>query len=156
MPARRKSDRLHQINGTLRRDRGHAPEREPVAAGRLYAAPPGLTADQRIIWRREIRNAPRNVLAKIDTEILRKWCQVVDRCEKLQKILDADYGQPGWENAAGHRNLDRGLGVLMRLAAELGFTPASRPKLRVEPARPLADDDPWSQLRLVGGCHDPG
>ena len=131
MPARRKSDKLHQLSGTLRRDRDHAPEREPVATGKLYACPPGLTSDQRIIWRREIRNAPRGVLFKIDTEILCKWCQVVDRTEKLQRILDAEYGQPGWENAPGHRALDRATGVLLRLAAELGFSPASRPKLRV-------------------------
>lgn len=151
MPARRKSDRLHDLGGTLRRDRGHAPEREAVAAGRLFAAPAGLTAAQRIVWRREIRAAPAGVLAKIDLEILRQWVRVVDRCDKLQKVIDEGHGEPGWEAAPAHRQLDRALGLLLRLAGELGFSPASRPKLRIEPAAPSDDPaNPWHALRLVG------
>ena len=79
------------------------------------------------------RAAPAGVLFKVDLEVLRRWVQTVDRCQKLQQILDAEYGQPEWENMPAHRSLDRAMGVLLRLAAELGFTPASRPKLRVEP-----------------------
>jgi phage terminase small subunit len=43
------------------------------------------------------------------------------------------------------------MGVLLRLAAELGFTPASRPKLRVEPVPPMDADNPWAALRLLPG-----
>jgi P27 family predicted phage terminase small subunit len=152
MATRRKSDRLHSIQGTLRPDRGHDPKREPVAAGKLYAAPPGLTAAQRIIWRREIRNAPRGVLAKIDLEVLRQWVRIVDRCDKLQKVIDEGHGQqqPCWEKIPAHRALDRATGILLRLAAELGFSPASRPRLRIEPAPPSDDEaNPWHALRLV-------
>jgi phage terminase small subunit len=152
MATRRKSDRLHSIQGTLRPDRGHDPKREPIAAGKLHACPPGLTPAQRIIWRREIRAAPKGVLAKIDLEVLRQWVRIVDRCDKLQKVIDEGHGEPGWEAGPTHRQLDRALGLLLRLAAELGFSPASRPKLRIEPAPPSDDEaNPWHALRLLGG-----
>lgn len=97
------------------------------------------------------RAAPAGVLFKVDLEVLRRWVQTVDRCQKLQQILDAEYGQPEWENMPAHRSLDRAMGVLLRLAAELGFTPASRPKLRVEPVPPMDADNPWAALRLLPG-----
>lgn len=157
MAARRKSDKLHALSGTLRPDRGHDPKREPVAAGKLRVAPPGLTRAQRAIWHCEVRAAPAGVLARIDLEVLRKWCQIVDRTEKLQHLLDAEYGQPGWENMPAHRALDRAMGLLLRLAAELGFSPASRPRLRIEPPPPSDDaSNPWHALRLVGGRGDGG
>jgi hypothetical protein len=40
---------------------------------------------------------------------------------------------PGWELIVGHRNLDRALVLLARLAGELGLSPASRP--RIHPLR---------------------
>jgi phage terminase small subunit len=96
-------------------------------------------------------------LARIDLEVLRQWVRIVDRCDKLQQILDETHGEPGWENLPAHRALDRGLGVLLRLAAELGFSPASRPKLRIEPPPPSDDEaNPWHALRLVGGRGDGG
>ena len=128
-----------------------APEREAVAAGRLFAAPAGLTAAQRIVWRREIRAAPAGVLAKIDLEFLRQWVGSSTAATSCRKSSTKVTGEPGWEAAPAHRQLDRALGLLLRLAGELGFSPASRPKLRIEPAAPSDDPaNPWHALRLVG------
>jgi phage terminase small subunit len=149
MPRRRKSDRLHVLQGTARGDR-HDVRTEAIATGKLYAAPPGLTPTQKILWRNAVRSAPPGVLAKIDLEALKLWVQTADRVHKLQEILDAEYGQPGWADLSAHRSIDRAAGVLLRLTAELGFSPASRPRLRIATPRPSDDEsNPWVALRLV-------
>jgi phage terminase small subunit len=142
---------LHKLHNTLNPTRHRDRKSEPVPEGELGAAPPGMTAAEQRVWRQTIRAMPKGVLFKIDTQLLRAWCETVVRRAEIARILDQERGLLGWEEAAGHRALDRATLQLIRLAAELGFTPASRPRLRVEAPRDPDPSSPWAFLRLAPG-----
>jgi phage terminase small subunit len=110
-----------------------------------------MTPAQKAIWRRTIKHAPRGVLFETDATMLRLWCETVDRRGEMQRRIDAARGEFGWEMCAAHRNLDRATLMLIRLATELGFSPAARPRLRVERRPELSPDNPWAMLRLIPG-----
>jgi phage terminase small subunit len=151
MPGRKpKPTALHRLHNTYNPTRHRDRQNEPVVEGELGpTAPADMTAAQKAIWRRAVKAAPRNVLFQIDETVLRLWCETVDRRAEIQRALDAERGMLGWAEAAGHRALDRATLLLIRLSAELGFTPASRPRIRVEPPPSEPDpDDPWTFLRL--------
>jgi phage terminase small subunit len=136
---------LHRLHNTLNPTRHRDRKSEPVPEGELHTAPPGMTAAEQRVWRQTIRDMPKGVLFKIDTQLLRAWCETVVRRAEIARVLDADRGMLGWEEAAGHRALDRATLLL----AELGFSPASRPRLRIEEVREPDPSSPWSILRLV-------
>jgi phage terminase small subunit len=138
------------LNVTRERQRGGA---EPVPIGALTEkAPVELSPAERTVWRATIRAMPKGVLFRVDREVVKAWCRVVVRVDELQRALSGQIGEPGWETSAGHRSLDRALLLLARLAAELGFSPASRPRIHVAPEPPADDaNNPWAALRLIGG-----
>ena len=170
MPGRRpKPTHLHRLQGTLNPTRHRNRQFEPLAEGDLGAAPAGLTPSQQAVWRYAIRHAPRELLKKIDRDILLIWVEARDRwntAREMQAKLDASNelkllikGPLGLEASPYNRILETTAKTMLRCASELGFSPAARPRLGVAPAasEPGADD-PWSGLlRLVpGGKADPG
>ena len=148
---RPKPTALHRLQGTYNatnhgRDRAH----EPVAEGELHDPPTDLTPTQEAAWRYAIVHAPKNVLRRIDQEVLRLWVETLDRKNETQQLLEAEENAVMWLTSPAHRILDRTATLLMRLAGELGFSPAARPKLHVEPAPEVEDEaNPWRVLRLV-------
>jgi phage terminase small subunit len=149
---------LKKLHGTLNPTREKKRAAEPVPAGALPQTPPQeLTSAERVVWRATVRNMPKGVLFRADTEVVKAFCRIATRVDELQRVLNGALGRPDWGSAIEHRNLDRALLLLARLAGELGLTPAARPRLQVvPPASPPELDDPWSLLRLVrGGKADP-
>jgi phage terminase small subunit len=139
---------LHKLHNTINPTRHRDRKSEPVAEGELHAAPPGMSAAEQLVWRQTIRDMPKGVLFKIDTQLLRAWCETLVRRAEIQRALDAERGTLGWEEGAGHRAIDRATLVLIRLASELGFSPTARPRLRAE-VKPEPDpSSPWALLRL--------
>jgi phage terminase small subunit len=139
---------LHRLQGTHNATKHR--ERKPIAEGELYKAPPGLSAAERRIWRSAIKYAPKGVLFQIDGTILRAWCETVARRDELQRRgLHEQRNEFCWELSAAHRNLDRVTALLVKLTGERGFSPAARPRLRVEQQPEV--DDMWKQLRLIPG-----
>jgi phage terminase small subunit len=140
---------LKKLHNTLNVTRERKRQGEPVPTGALRrTAPVELTAAERVVWRATLRNMPRGVLFRADTEVVKAFCRVAARVDELQRVVNAGIGLPGWAVTVEHRNLDRALLLLTRLAGELGLSPASRPRLQVVPVEPRPADDPWSQLRL--------
>ena len=71
---------------------------------------------------------------------------------QAQQPLEAETSAIAWLTSPAHRVIDRTTTLLIRLASELGFSPAARPRLRVEaPKSPKEDTDPWAELRVIPG-----
>ena len=137
---------------------------EPKPSGDLSEPPEWLTESQKEIWRHAIEHAPAGVLRKIDQGVLTIWVTAVDqhRTAILQQAkLDADAKLPlliksrdGTAAASPYiRVATRAADLMLRAAAELGFTPASRPRLAGAGATPTAPDpnSPWARLRILQG-----
>lgn len=140
---------LKKLHGTLNPTRDKKRASEPVPVGALrQTAPPELTPAERVVWRATVRNMPKGVLFRADAEIVKAFCRVAVRVDELQRALNEARGRPDWGSAAEHRNLDRALLLLARLAGELGLSPAARPRLGVAMPQERPPDDPWRSLEL--------
>ena len=113
---------LKKLHGTLNVTRERKRQGEPVPVGALrQTAPPELTAAERDVWRATVRNMPKGVLFRADIEVVKAFCRVAVRVNELQRVLNEARGRPDWGSAVEHRNLDRALLLLARLAGELGL-----------------------------------
>lgn len=148
---------IHKLQGTFEPSRHRGRGCPAIAEGDLTLTPPGLSPAQRLIWRYTLANAPRHLLKKIDRDMLLLWVTFRDRHERARQHLALLEGQPLlWAQSPQHRVLDRTAATLLRLASELGFTPAARRGLSITPPPQPADpDDPWAMLRLIPGGKDP-
>ncbi|MBV8095527.1 MAG: P27 family phage terminase small subunit [Acetobacteraceae bacterium] len=153
-----------KTRGTLRKGRHGKRMHEPQAPGGLSGPPEWLTPSQQEIWRHAIADAPAGVLKEIDQGVLTIWVTAVDqhRTAILQQAkLDADAKLPlliksrdGTAAASPYiRVATRAADLMLRAGAELGFTPASRPRLAGAGAMPTASDpnSPWARLRILQG-----
>lgn len=168
MPGRRpKPTALHRLQGTFNATK-HGRDRagEPKPEGDLYAAPAGLTSAQRANWRYAIHHAPPHLLKKLDRGILKIWVISEDRLDtanRMQALLDENNklkllieGPLGLLPSPYEDIIDRAAKRMFRAAADLGFSPAARPRIAVpelEAATVIGspDDNPWSVLRLAKG-----
>ena len=170
-PGRRpKPTLLHELHGTTNATRHKNRAREPEAPGDPLAEPPDwLTDGQKEAWRYAIEHAPRGLLKPIDRTVLLIWVEAEDRHRRAamaQAALDAR--APGLQlvmprsRGAGRgtelvespyvRILSRAAETLLRATAELGFSPAARPRLAGGTTAPeAAPTDPWQQLKVLQG-----
>lgn len=160
---RPKPTALHRLEGTFHTGK-HGRDRafEPIAEGDLRRPPQGLTDAQLAIWRYAIRHAPKGVLKQIDRDLLLVWCEARARWEAArdaQARLDQDTALPllirtpmGLVASPYNDILEKTARTMIRVAQDLGFSPAARPRLKVIEAAPQeAADNPWAALRLIGG-----
>lgn len=151
-------------NPTLHgRDRKH----EPIARGELADEEPphDLTETQEEVWRYAVANMPRGVMKKIDREMLKIWVEAADRhntARLMQAMLDRDSKLKlliktpvGLMPSPYNDILDKTAKTMVRVAQELGFSPAARPRIHADPptidgdqAEPDIAADPWSLLSL--------
>lgn len=125
---------LHKLEGTYRPDR-HRKRRaqEPMPEGALKEPPQSLTADEQAEWQYVIRHAPIGLLTKLDRDLLVLWCQATVqswRAETLNELVKAG-------------------NLMLRVSDRLGFSPAARPQIKIDPptTRPEVVPDPWAELR---------
>ena len=164
---RPKPTALHRLQGTFHTGKhGRDRQFEPIAEGDLSRAPEGLTDSQRAVWRYAIEHAPRHVLKKIDRDMLLIWVEARDRwntAREMQIVLDRDTtlkllvrGPLGLIASPYNDILEKTGKTMVRIAQELGFSPAARPRIKLMP-EPEAEDEsnPWNALRLIpGGVRD--
>jgi P27 family predicted phage terminase small subunit len=149
---RPKPTALHRLQGTFNVTDHRGRAFEPVAEGELREPPDDLTPTQRDAWVYAIENAPPGVLYRIDCEVLRAWVETVDRRREAQQILETEISPALWATSPCHGIINRTTALLVRLAAELGFSPASRPRIHVNPpAEPETADNPWTILKVIDG-----
>lgn len=139
---------------------------EPIPLGELAdeEPPPDLTDSQEDIWRYAIANMPRGVMKRIDRDLLRVWVEASDRhntARLMQAMLDRDSKlklliktPDGFAASPYNDILDKTGKAMIRVAQELGFSPAARPRLKADPltieGKPEDDlrADPWKLLEV--------
>lgn len=164
-PGRRpKPTALHKLHGTHNATRHKHRETEPEAAGLLEEPPDFLTEGQKEAWRYAIEHAPLGILRKIDRGALLLWVEAEDRHRQaliMQAKVDTSAPLPLLTKAKDGtaipspylRIMNQAADVMLRTASELGFTPASRPRLAAKTAQgvPAEPNSPWAKLRVLQG-----
>lgn len=118
-------------------------KREPKPSGDLKTAPGYMTAEQKKEWRYVIKHAPPGLLKMIDTSALEVYvvARVLHRqaSEELAKqeliTLSPVQGAPMQNPLISV--LNRQAEIMLKAAAQMGFSPASRTKVAVD-----AKEDP--------------
>ncbi len=162
-----KSVRVHKLEGTYQPCRHAKRLAEPEAEGELETmpAPEWLTDRQQQYWTEFLVDAPKGILRRIDWGIYAAYVQTWDRYVKAvtaQQKLDDHQALPfllksksGLTLSPYMRVQNHCIAILLRLAAELGFSPAARAHL----AQPINEPDDetgsgWEvlrQLRVIPG-----
>lgn len=124
--------------------------REPIPVGDLVAAPEWMTADQTAGWNYAITNAPPGLLRIIDRSALAVWvvaeslhveaCKFQARAGLLTRVgVAPPRARPGEVQEPDNRVLQQSpflaiinkqAFLMLKAAAELGFTPASRSRVQ--------------------------
>ena len=164
---RRKPTALLKLRGSFNSTlHGRDRKLEPIPLGELAdeEPPPDLTDTQEDIWRYAIANMPRGVMKRIDRDLLRVWVEASDRhntARLMQAMLDRDSKlklliktPDGFAASPYNDILDKTGKAMIRVAQELGFSPAARPRLKADPltieGKPEDDlrADPWKLLEV--------
>ncbi len=119
---------------------------EPKPKGAIGRAPAWMSDAQRRIWDETVAEAPAGVLTAVDRRIFTAFV-VASEAHQSAALLVAERGttietkQGNVIQAPWVGMLNRQALILIRTASELGFTPASRSKVSIEPEGP-GDEDP--------------
>jgi P27 family predicted phage terminase small subunit len=124
------------------------PAIEPVTSDEL-AVPVYLSAEAAAEWTRlSCELMASKVLTKVDTGVLALYCQAFGQWVDAQKKLKR--GQPVITNSRGDevvspwvRISNMAVQQMVKLASELGITPASRSRIKIEPP---AEEDPFDEF----------
>lgn len=138
---------------------GHRPinKEEPKPAGELadLAPPEHLSTAQKVIWRRAIGNAPPGLLRRLDWEIFEQWVVHAERFKDAAKRVSESGSIVKSKDGAWYQNpflsvMNKQSALMMRAAAELGFTPSSRSRVKVD-RKGAAKSNPFSDLKEFDG-----
>jgi P27 family predicted phage terminase small subunit len=153
---------LHRLHGTLNATRHRDRYAEPTAPGALedVEPPDDLSEEEIASWRYAIEHAPRGVLKSIDKAILTLWVKTearYRRAEAAQAKINAKSPLPDVVRSPGGMlvqspyvgMMNRTALIIVRLAEQLGFTPASRPHLIGEQPEAAEDENRWLQLMAL-------
>jgi P27 family predicted phage terminase small subunit len=134
---------------------------EPIAEGDISEEPPEtLSRTQAAIWRYAVQTAPKGILKRADHHTFLAWVVAADQHEQArvaQAKLDDGDGPPLLVQNGSQlipspylRIMHRTHLRMMKAASELGFSPASRPRLATGQA-PEKPDVEWDELRVING-----
>lgn len=125
---------------------GHRPlnRREPVAEGNLCEPPNWMSEAQKAVWAEAIAATPKGLLRKIDAGVFGQWvvCEETFR-QAAQHVAAEGVMVPATE---GSKNLvqnpwlsirNKQIALATKLAAQLGFEPASRSRISIDPEEQL-------------------
>jgi P27 family predicted phage terminase small subunit len=146
-----KPTHLKIVQGTFRKDRANP--REPKPIGELTTAPAHFNDEQREVWDYAIANAPKGLLKKIDLSVLEVWVtacvlhrEAAKKVAKTGQVVESPSGYPITNPYMSVMN--KQAQIMLKAAAEMGFTPASRSRIVV--AEEQIGDDPWAKLASDG------
>lgn len=155
---------LRALDGNAGRRPGNTDE--PIPAKPLEASEPPQWMDgqQAAAWRYAMEHAPDGMLRSLDRSVLAAWvvaeCLHSDAATRVQK-LGTILKSKEQKNAAGevvgggvpYQNpwlavLNKQALIMMKAAAELGFTPSSRSRVKVsKPTKGNRAANPYADLR---------
>lgn len=114
---------------------------EPQPEGDLEEPPDWMTPSQKEGWRYALEHAPRGLLRRLDRGVLAVWVvaedthrMAVERVTKTGMLVKTpNTGEPIQSPYLAIQN--KQAMIMMRAAAELGFSPVSRSQIALEPSR---------------------
>lgn len=127
---------LKKLEGNLGKRK--LPENEPKPAGNLSAPPSYLGAEEKKEWKFLIKNAPFGLLKHLDTAVLEIF--VIARIQ--HRIAVRELASEGQNIETSNGNIiqnprvgvmNRQAEIMLKAASQMGFTPASRSKVSVDP-----------------------
>lgn len=120
--------------------------KEPKPVGDLFEAPEYLTEDQKIEWAYIISNAPAGLLKKLDRSSLENYVvaadiyrQAVIAVNNSSLIVKSPVKGDPMQNPY-LPIVNKQAVIMMRAAAELGFTPTSRCRITIDDPNNSDDD----------------
>lgn len=122
---------------------GHRPinRDEPQPAGDLTEPPAWLTDSQKEGWKYAIAKAPGGLLRQLDQSMLTVWVVAEDMhrfaSEKVQKhgALVKVGSNGAWQQNPYMPIMNKQALLMMKAAGEMGFSPSSRTRVRIEQQR---------------------
>ena len=168
-PGRRpKPTVLHKLHGTGEPARLAKRKHEPQGLTNLTVdttPPADFTDGEREQWHYHVGLCPPSMLKLLDRNTLISFCEVAERHKALRVALHEENARHPrtpylMRTKAGLRisptvnALDKAGMALLRLAMELGFTPASRSRVQVDPQHASKGEDeadPWKLLEVIQG-----
>ena len=132
---------------------GHRPLNldEPDPSGDLVEPPAWFSDRQRVLWGQAIRDAPPGLLRLLDSSVLEIFVVAKSVHEKAA-LKVAQYGAVVKGPDGAHMRspyvgiLNQQSAVMLKCAAELGFTPSSRSRVKVRGKKP---HNPFDDLRRL-------
>jgi len=111
-----------------------APPPQTDAPGSVGGPPDWLTESQKKVWEIGLESAPLGVLKKIDTAVFLIWVVACDRFAQANKELQTqgltDVGAMGGPIQNPLVSIvNKQSEIMIKAAAEMGFTPASRSRV---------------------------
>lgn len=126
------------------------PKPEPVPDDE--PPPEWLSDDQKEGWRYAMKNAPAGMLSALDRSILVAWVVAEERhadaaqhVSRLGSLVKGKGGVPYQNPYLSIMN--KQAQIMMRAAAELGFTPSSRSRVKVTPPKGAGRGNPFADLK---------
>ncbi len=122
---------------------------EPQPTGDLAEPPVYFSEDQREIWQQALAAAPPGLLKQVDSSVLETWTVALSLQRRaLSELARLDrLGVPAAKPLLA--TFARQAQILLKCVSEMGFSPASRPRVRVEAGawrEPDRDDSPTRSL----------
>lgn len=142
----RKPTALKVLHGTEKPERHN--DREPKPADAPLVKPAGISDAAAVVWDRVLEDyGHTGVLTRIDTEILRAYCDACARYDAAARGLDGSAllirsARGDLVKNPLHQIARDSAHLMLRLARELGFTPSARASLET----PIEGDelDAWA------------
>jgi P27 family predicted phage terminase small subunit len=123
---------------------------EPIPEGNLTDPPEWLTSEQKESWRYAIYHAPSGLLKKLDRSALTVWVVAEDLHRQATQAV-AKFGLITKSPKQGEpiQNpylpiVNRQAQIMLKAAAELGFTPSSRSRVTVN--EDVEEEDPAARF----------
>jgi len=142
---------LRVLDGNAGKRPINAEEPQPVGELEAHAPPLWLSDAQKDGWRYAMRHAPLGMLKRLDQSILTVWVvaeerhqDAAQRVSKMGSLLKGKSGTPYQNPYLAIMN--KQAQIMMKSAAELGFTPSSRSRVKVEPPKP-GEGNPFADLK---------
>lgn len=114
---------------------------EPIPAEELVDAPGWMNAEQQEVWRQAIRQAPPGLLRSLDESVLAIWvvaavmhrdaAQRVARVGTMVRAPGSGYPMQNPYLAVVNKQAQ----IMLKAAAEMGFTPSARSRVRVDKSK---------------------
>lgn len=127
---------------------------EPLPPGKLDEIPPPehLSDEQKRVWRTAIEHAPPGLLRKLDWAVFEQWvvhhANFLEASNKVAKTGQLIKKGDGWDWNPYMSIMNKQSALALKCAAELGFTPSSRTRVKVDKQKP-GKGSPFADLREI-------